>query len=44
MVMCFMVLEKTRLAVDKVKPCTGDGVGVVMQKKSIVGTRTLEFT
>ena len=23
----------TRLAVDKVKPCTGDGVGVVMQNK-----------
>ena len=24
---------KTRLAVDKVKTCTGDGVGVVMQNK-----------
>ena len=28
-----ITLNSTRLAVDKVKPCTGDGVGVVMQKK-----------
>ena len=25
--------DLTRLAVDKVKPCTGYGVGVVMQNK-----------
>ena len=27
------ILDYTRLAVEKVKPCTGDDVGVVMQKK-----------